>query len=176
LSATAITAAFKHLVALSKHEGAAASTPAVLTAMLRSGASCLVAAKMWVPALGKLLLLDSKAVVGLLKQLQGSGRQLHAIAAHLHSAGHAAAASGISAFRRRQEEWLFAVKHLLADAGLGDAFWMGNLKCKDMGGAALGSQLVADVQRSANSSGEVEDNDAQQGHAPSSGHASGGGD
>ena len=50
-----------------------------------------------------------------------------------------------ASFRRRQEEWLFAVKRVLADAGLGDAFWMGNLKSKDLQGEAMGSQLAADV-------------------------------
>ena len=157
-TATSAVSAFKHVVSLSK-QSTAHCPPVALTAMLRGGASCLVAAKAWTPLLSRLLALDAKGVVACLKHMQNSGRQLHAIAAHLQSAGHTAAANATGAFRRRQEEWLFAVKRILADAGLGDAFWMGNLKSKDLQGEALGSQLVTDVPPSSPPSQASQDGD-----------------
>ncbi len=164
VSATSAVGAFKHVVALSKRE-APPCPPVALTAMLRGGAACLTAAKAWAPLLSKLLALDTKAVVALLKHMQSSGRQLHAIAAHLQTKGVSTAAAATAAFKRRQEEWLFAVKRVLAEAGLGDAFWMGNLKSKDLQGAALSSQLAADVPPPTPPSEDEEDNAASHGGA-----------
>lgn len=80
----------------------------------------------------------------LFRKLQKGTRTLQQVCNHAKTSRDSALAAHIPAWKRTQELLLFRVRSMLAANGCADAFWMGNLKNKDLKGQEITSPVVSD--------------------------------
>lgn len=80
----------------------------------------------------------------LLKHLQTGTRILQNVCNHAKTSRDAVLAAHVPAMKKIQENLLYRVKAMLAANGCASAFWMGNLKNKNLKGQEITSQSVND--------------------------------
>lgn len=101
----------------------------------------------------------------LLKNLQISTRTLQNVCNHAKTSRDAVLAAHVPAMKKIQETLLYRVKAMLAANGCANAFWMGNLKNKNLKGQEIVSQSIASdsdddqVTRDDSSSEDADDDD-----------------
>ncbi|XP_010532525.1 PREDICTED: Fanconi anemia group D2 protein homolog isoform X2 [Tarenaya hassleriana] len=88
----------------------------------------------------------SELVIQLVKDLQKATRTLQTLCSEAKGLKRTAITSKIPATKRSLERFLFHVKALIHTTSLGSAFWMGNLKHKDLTGQVVSSQAYVDNQ------------------------------
>ncbi|XP_030456032.2 uncharacterized protein LOC115677111 [Syzygium oleosum] len=85
-------------------------------------------------------------VIQLVKELQKATRTLQTLCSEAKGLKQMSVTSKIPATKRSLERLLFRVKALLHNSSSGCAFWMGNLKHKDLAGQIVSSQAYIDEQ------------------------------
>lgn len=96
----------------------------------------------------------------LVKNLQTSTRTLQTVCTHAKRSRDATLAAHVPAMKKTQEQLLYRVKAMLAANGCANAFWMGNLKNKDLKGKEIqSSQSTDDEEQPQNESSSEEQND-----------------
>lgn len=91
---------------------------------------------------GDALIMDDRdSVLYFFKMIQQSTRSLQIICNHLKYSSNPASTIGIPALKRTLERVIFRIKELLQRSGCLSAFWMGNLKHRDLDGNELSSQV-----------------------------------
>ncbi|XP_030543859.1 Fanconi anemia group D2 protein homolog isoform X2 [Rhodamnia argentea] len=85
-------------------------------------------------------------VIQLVKELQKATRTLQTLCSEAKGLKQMSITSKIPAMKRSLERLLFRVKALLHNPSSGCAFWMGNLKHKDLAGQVVSSQAYNDEQ------------------------------
>ncbi|KAG0421613.1 hypothetical protein HPB47_002511 [Ixodes persulcatus] len=111
------------------------------------------------PLLDSLFKSQHGDVQGLLKNLQQSTRYLQHICSHSKVVKDVGLTGQVPAVRKTLELFVFRVKAMLTNNRCQDAFWVGNLKNRDLKGAEILSQTTA-----ADSGDEVQSEDARSGH------------
>jgi fanconi anemia group D2 protein len=107
-------------------------------------------------------------VMALLKKLQGTTRYLHSLCCQSKAIKDNSIIAQIPLIRQTIENLVYRVKAALAANKCNSAFWMGNLKNKDLHGEEILSQLsqvVSEVSNGAtNSTGEdvIPDDDSEE--------------
>lgn len=82
----------------------------------------------------------------LLKNLQVSTRTLQNVCNHAKTSRDAVLAAHVPAMKKIQEHLLYRVKAMLAANGCANAFWMGNLKNKNLKGQEILSQTISESE------------------------------
>lgn len=103
----------------------------------------------------------------LLKNLQKSTRTLQNVCNHAKISSDQTLAANIPAMTRIREALFYRVKHMLAAHGCAEAFWIGQLKNKNLKGQEILSQRSVEEsddgrQSESDSSSEVEDTDEEE--------------
>lgn len=80
-------------------------------------------------------------IITLVKELQKATRTVQTICADAKGQKRMPVATKVLAVKRSMEKFIFCVKALLHGASNGSAFWMGNLKHKDLQGREVASQM-----------------------------------
>uniref|UniRef100_A0A1S4KK89 Fanconi anemia group D2 protein, putative n=1 Tax=Ixodes scapularis TaxID=6945 RepID=A0A1S4KK89_IXOSC len=111
------------------------------------------------PLLDSLFKSQHGDVQGLLKNLQQSTRYLQHICSHSKVVKDVGLTGQVPAVRKTLELFVFRVKAMLTNNRCQDAFWVGNLKNRDLKGAEILSQTTA-----ADSADEAQSDDARSGH------------
>lgn len=117
----------------------------ILTTCLKSGRSVVeLFYKSAMPLLDKQFKNFPTESQELLKNLQTSTRILQNVCNHAKTSRDAVLAAHVPAMKKIQENLLYRVKAMLAANGCASAFWMGNLKNKNLKGQEITSQSVND--------------------------------
>ncbi|RKP15418.1 Fanconi anaemia protein FancD2 nuclease-domain-containing protein [Piptocephalis cylindrospora] len=93
-------------------------------------------------------------VISILKKLQGATRVLHIVCSHSKVTKDTTLAKPAPALKKSMESLLLHVKELLRRNHSGAAFWMGNLKHRDLAGREVSSQIALE-----SSEGDDDDDD-----------------
>ncbi|XP_072026579.1 Fanconi anemia group D2 protein-like [Amphiura filiformis] len=111
------------------------------------------------PLLDKVLRTNKDDVMGLLKNLQQSTRTMHHVCSHSKVAKDVSLINHVPLLKKALEGFVFRVKAMLTLHNCQEAFWMGNLKNRDLHGEEILSQ-VSNAESEAESDGgeESEDN------------------
>ncbi|XP_064631858.1 Fanconi anemia group D2 protein-like [Lineus longissimus] len=105
-------------------------------------------------------------VQGLLKNLQLSTRTLHHICSHSKTVKDVSLTNQVPAMKRCLEAFVYRVKAMLTVNNCSEAFWVGNLKNRDLQGEEILSQSVSNADENEGtmndvSEGELEDDDEE---------------
>lgn len=92
------------------------------------------------PLIDKLFLTKREDCLGLLKNLQMSTRFLQHVCSHSKVMKDIALTNQVPALKKALESFVYRVKAMLALNKCGDAFWLGNLKNRDLKGEEILSQ------------------------------------
>ena len=76
-----------------------------------------------------------------MKEIQRGTRTIQVLCSEGKSKKELPLAARVPQVKRAVERFVFGVKAFLVERGRGDAFWLGNLKHKSLGGAVLPSQV-----------------------------------
>ncbi|XP_024372058.1 uncharacterized protein [Physcomitrium patens] len=95
-------------------------------------------------------------IVSSVKELQKATRIVQTICAEAKGHKRMPVATKVPAVKRSMEKFIFCVKALLHGASNGSAFWMGNLKHKDLQGREVASQLYPEAN------GDEDEEDEEQ--------------
>ena len=99
--------------------------------------------------------------VQILRSMQGSTRQLQHVCSHTKYHKDAALSGHVPALKRGLEAFLYRVKSMLAANDVVEAFWMGNLKNRDLAGEEIErSQAVTNTSVDTRDGDEVDEDDA----------------
>ena len=113
----------------------------VLSTCLKQGRQYVeVFLKSAMPLLDKQFKHHQNSCQNLLKNLQTSTRTLQHVCTHVKTARDAALAGYIPAMKKTLESLLYRVKAMLAANGCAEAFWLGNLKNRNLQGDEIHSQ------------------------------------
>ncbi|XP_043200198.1 Fanconi anemia group D2 protein homolog [Amphibalanus amphitrite] len=109
-----------------------------------------------IPMLELMLKHQRDEVLTILKNFQLSARYLHHVCNHSKSLKDASLMNHVPYLKKGLESFVFRVKAMLALNGCSDAFWMGNLKNRDLRGEEIFSQRSEpdDSTEAAESEGE----------------------
>ncbi|XP_052284224.1 Fanconi anemia group D2 protein-like isoform X1 [Dreissena polymorpha] len=107
------------------------------------------------PLLDKMFKNHKQDITGLLKNLQQSTRFLHHMCGHSKIIKDIALTNQVPMMKRTLEVFVFRVKAMLTVNKCLEAFWMGNLKNKDLHGEEIMSQSVAASEAGGDSEGEA---------------------
>ncbi|CAK9294915.1 unnamed protein product [Gordionus sp. m RMFG-2023] len=94
-----------------------------------------------VPEFNGILARHSNDIQGLLKNLQRSTRYLHSICGHCKNSKDIVLLNHVPPLKKVLETFVFKVKDMLAKNNCSDAFWLGNLKHRDLQGIEISSQI-----------------------------------
>lgn len=137
----------------------------ILTSCLKHGRTVVeLFYKSAMPLLDKQFKNFSTESQGLLKNLQVSTRTLQNVCNHAKTSRDAVLAAHVPAMKKIQEHLIYRVKAMLAANGCANAFWMGNLKNKNLKGQEIVSQSIVsdsedDQQQAADDSSSEDDED-----------------
>ncbi|XP_038054583.1 Fanconi anemia group D2 protein-like isoform X2 [Patiria miniata] len=110
------------------------------------------------PLLDRLFPSQREEVLKLLKTLQQSTRSLHHVCSHSKVAKDVSLTNHVPAVKRNLELFVYRVKAMLALHKCQEAFWVGNLKNRDLHGEEILSQQAND---SASENGDDADEDTE---------------
>ncbi|XP_037076918.1 Fanconi anemia group D2 protein homolog [Pollicipes pollicipes] len=94
-----------------------------------------------IPMLELMLKQQKDEVLTILKNFQLSARYLHHVCNHSKGIKDASLMNHVPFLKKGLESFVFRVKAMLALNGCTDAFWMGNLKNRDLHGEEILSQV-----------------------------------
>ena len=93
------------------------------------------------PLLNKLMKSDRDEVQALIKRLQACTRQLHHLTCHTKSNKDIALTGRVPLLKKLLETFVLRVKEMLAANNCTEAFWVGNLKQRNLKGEEIKSQV-----------------------------------
>ncbi|KAJ3089632.1 Fanconi anemia group D2 protein [Quaeritorhiza haematococci] len=127
----------------------------MLSLVLKQGKSFVESfQKRMLPSLGKVFRKHTNDVVGVLKILQSGTRLLQSICGHSKVTKDTVLVANVPLVRRSLETLLFKVKMMLQENDALKAFWLGNLKHRDLDGNEVSSQIPIEKDESDKSSEE----------------------
>ncbi|XP_071959822.1 Fanconi anemia group D2 protein-like [Antedon mediterranea] len=120
-----------------------------ISALLKQGQKFIdVFLRSGMPILDKMFRLKKDDVLNMLKTLQHSTRMLHHICSHSKSVGDIALVAHVPPMKRSLESFVYRVKVMLTLHNCQDAFWIGNLKNRNIQGTEILSQRPASPSES----------------------------
>ena len=151
---------FKDLIAIIKR----ADKRTLMLHALKHGRTFLDAfEKVCVPVLDESFRNNKEAVTELLKNCQVATRTLHSICGHSKEYKDLQLTSIVPLVKKSLESFIFSIKALLARHNALSAFWVGNLKHKNIKGEVVSSQLPAQSDGSSDESSESDSENRPKG-------------
>lgn len=123
------------------------------------------------PLLGSVFRKHYNDCINILKTLQNSTRYLHVICTSTKLNSDIALSNHVPALKKSLESVVFGVQAMLSANNFRDAFWMGNLKNRDLEGEEILSQ-VAEEEDEEEENEEENDEDSEDGEPEDMGHGS----
>merc|ERR1719193_1975914 len=123
------------------------------------------------PHLGSVFRKHYNDCINILKTLQNSTRYLHVICTSTKLNSDIALSNHVPALKKSLESVVFGVQAMLSANNFRDAFWMGNLKNRDLEGEEILSQ-VAEEEDEEEENEEENDEDSEDGEPEDMGHGS----
>ena len=98
------------------------------------------------PLMDKLFSERHEDCVALLKCMQISSRQMQYVCSHSKIKKDVALSNNVPMLKKALESFVFRVKQMLALNNAVNAFWLGNLKQRDIQGKELSSQIMIEEE------------------------------
>lgn len=115
------------------------------------------------PLMDKLFSQRHEDCIALLKCMQLSSRQMHYVCSHSKIKKDVALSNNVPMLKKALESFVFRVKQMLALNNAVGAFWLGNLKQRDIQGKEISSQIMIDEEdvNEATDLGEEDESDVE---------------